>query len=118
ERTVVRCVATDKAPADSVYAGTDGGVFVSADRGKTWQRRSSGLPRAVVYALAPDPGDPARVFVGTAAGLFESRDGAKSWKRMPGSDADVQVTSLALDSSSGKLYAGTLRRGVLVLASR
>jgi Uncharacterized protein related to plant photosystem II stability/assembly factor len=117
ERTVVRCIATGTANGESVYAGTDGGVFVSADRGKTWQRRSSGLPRAVVYALAIDPADPARVFAGTAAGLFESRDGAKSWNRMIGSDAEVQVTSLALDSSKRRLYAGTLGRGVLVLAA-
>jgi photosystem II stability/assembly factor-like uncharacterized protein len=118
ERTVVRCVATGTANGESVYAGTDGGVFVSPDRGKTWQRRSSGLPRAVVYALAIDPADPARVFAGTAAGLFETRDGAKSWNRMIGSDAEVQVTSLALDSSERRLYAGTLRRGVLVLAAQ
>ena len=118
ERTVVRCIETDKASGESVYAGTDGGVFVSADRGKTWQRRSAGLPRTVVYALAVDPANPARLFAGTAAGLFESRDGAKSWKRMPGSDVDVQVTSLALDASGGRLYAGTLGRGVQALAAR
>jgi photosystem II stability/assembly factor-like uncharacterized protein len=115
ERTVVRCIATDTAREESVYAGTDGGVFVSADRGKTWQRRSSGLPRAVVYALVPDPGDPARVFAGTAAGLFESRDGARSWNRVGGSDPDTQVTSLALDASRTRLYAGTLGHGVAVV---
>ncbi len=118
DRTVVRCVATGTAHGDSVYAGTDGGVFVSADRGKSWQRRSAGLPRAVVYALVLDPADPSRVFAGTAAGLFESRDGTKSWNRMTGSDPDVQVTSLALDSSERRLYAGTLGRGVVVLAAR
>jgi hypothetical protein len=69
-----------------------------------------------VYALLADPSTPGRIFAGTAAGLYESRDGAKSWKRFPGSEADVQVTSLALDPSAGKLYAGTLDRGVLVLA--
>jgi photosystem II stability/assembly factor-like uncharacterized protein len=117
DRTVVRCVATGGASGGSVYAGTDGGVFVSADRGKTWHRRSAGLPRAVVYALAPDPADPSRIFAGTAAGLFETRDAAKTWTRFNGSDSDIQVTSLALDSSGGRLYAGTLGRGVLVLAA-
>jgi photosystem II stability/assembly factor-like uncharacterized protein len=115
ERTVVRCIATDTAREESVYAGTDGGVFVSADRGKTWQRRSSGLPRAVFYALFPDPGDPARVFAGTAAGLFESRDGARSWNRIGGSDPDTQFTSLVLDASRTRLYAGTLGHGVAVV---
>jgi photosystem II stability/assembly factor-like uncharacterized protein len=115
ERTVVRCIATDTAHGESVYAGTDGGVFVSADRGKTWQRRSAGLPRAVVYALAPDPGNPARIFAGTAAGLFESRDAARSWNRVGGSDPDTQFTSLVLDASRTRLYAGTLGHGVVVV---
>ena len=88
------------------------------DRGKTWHRQSAGLPRAVVYALAPDPADPSRIFAGTAAGLFETRDAAKSWTRFNGSDADIQVTSLALDAPTGRLYAGTLGRGVLVLSTR
>ena len=118
DRTVVRCVATDTAHGEVVYAGTDGGVFTSEDRGKTWHRRSVGLPRAVVYALALDPADPPRIFAGTAAGLFETLDGAKTWSRVNGSDADTQVTSLALDPSGGRLYAGTLDRGVLVLATR
>lgn len=116
DRTVVRCVATGTAHGDSVYAGTDGGVFVSADRGKSWQRRSAGLPRAVVYALVLDPADLSRIFAGTAAGLFESRDGARTWNRASGSDSDIQVTSLALDTSSGRLYAGTLGRGVVALS--
>jgi photosystem II stability/assembly factor-like uncharacterized protein len=114
DRTVVRCVATG-ASGESVYAGTDGGVFVSADRGKTWRRQSSGLPHAVVYALAINPADPLRIFAGTAAGLFETRDAAKSWTRFNGSDSDIQVTSLALDAPNGRLYAGTLDRGVLLV---
>jgi photosystem II stability/assembly factor-like uncharacterized protein len=116
DRTVVRCVATGPASGHSVYAGTDGGVFVSADRGASWQRRGSGLPRAVVYALLLDPADPSRIFAGTAAGLFESRDGAKVWNRLSGSDPYIQVTSLALDAPSGRLYAGTLGRGVVALS--
>jgi photosystem II stability/assembly factor-like uncharacterized protein len=118
DRTVVRCLATDPANGGVVYAGTDGGVFRTLDGANAWQRRSSGLPRAAVYALVPDPSDSARIFAGTAAGLFESRDGANSWKRFPGSETEAQVTSLALDPAGGKLYMGTLDRGVLVLAIR
>jgi photosystem II stability/assembly factor-like uncharacterized protein len=114
-KTVVRCVATDPGGGDSVFAGTDGGVFVSPDRGKTWEHRSSGLPRAVVYALAPDPSNTSRIFAGTSAGLFETLDGAKSWSRMAGPDRDIQVTSLALEPSAKRLYAGTLGHGVVTV---
>jgi photosystem II stability/assembly factor-like uncharacterized protein len=120
DRTVVRCLAIDAGGGngDVLYAGTDGGVFATADGAETWQRRSSGLPRAAVYSLLADPSTGERLFAGTATGLFESRDGARTWKRFPDSEVDVQVTSLALDAAAGKLYAGTLDRGVLVLAPR
>ncbi len=114
-RTVVRCLATDPSGGDLIYAGTDGGIFVSPDRGKTYERRSSGLPRAVVYALAADPGNGSRIFAGTAAGIFESRDAAKSWKPLDAPQAQAQITSLDYDSSTGRLLAGTVGRGVLVL---
>ncbi len=117
QETAVRCLAIDSTNSQNVFAGTDGGVFVSVNGGKNW-KPASGLPRSVVYSVVIDPRTPSRVFAGTAAGVFESRDGAKNWNRMIGPDPDLYVTSLALDSSERRLYAGTLGRGVLILPAR
>jgi ligand-binding sensor domain-containing protein len=112
----VRCLAIDPLNTQTLYAGTDGGVFASSDGSKSWTASAAGLPRTVVYALALDPADPSRIFAGTAAGLFESFDRAKSWMRLPGSAPRLQVTSLSLEGAAGKLYTGTLDLGVIVLS--
>ena len=71
------------------------GVLASADHGRTWQPRNSGLPHRRVYpfpeppefapitGLGVDPTDPRRVAATTAAGLWLSKDGGASWLRVP-----------------------------------
>ena len=112
-RMVVRCLVAAGEYGKALYAGTDAGVFASHDAGRTWRWTSAGLPRAVVYALAADLADPLTLFAGCAAGLFESRDGGRSWRRMPGRDASFPISSIALDAKAGRLFAGSLGRGVL-----
>ncbi len=74
--------------------GAYGGVYISNDRGLTWQDRSNGIPGRVVYPFAGDerrrissisydPNEPSRVGVSTAYGAFISGDGGGSWKEIP-----------------------------------
>ncbi len=49
---------------DRVIDGTDGGLYMSYDRGKTWLRLNN-LPIAEVYALTVDNADPYNVYIGT-----------------------------------------------------
>ena len=61
------------APAN-LYAGTEGGVFVSADGGGTWETLNTGLPILSIYALAIDPAAPANLYAGTkGAGVASAR---------------------------------------------
>ena len=55
---------------DLYYAGTDFGVLVTTDAGKTWSVLGEGLPHSAVYALAYQPGPGA-----LAAGTF----GRSAW---------------------------------------
>jgi photosystem II stability/assembly factor-like uncharacterized protein len=53
-----------------VYAGGDGGVFVSTDLGQTWQALAAGLPPVPVLSLAVDPRT-GMIYAGTAGqGLY------------------------------------------------
>ncbi len=63
-----------------LYAGTEGGVLVSKDGGKTWNKRGMGLdiPR-VRTVFVPRAAN--RLFAGTPAGLYHSEDGAKNWRK-------------------------------------
>ena len=111
-RRVVRCVTAGA--AGEVYAGTDGGVFSSTDRGETWTARDEGLPRVPVYALAVD-GASSALFAGTAQGLFRSTDGGSTWSRFPEAGLGVPVTSLFLDREANALLVGSFGAGVFAV---
>ncbi len=74
---------------DRLIDGTDGGLYTSYDRGKTWLRLNN-IPVAEVYALTVDMAEPYNVYIGTQddAALFGPAaytltDGVRSpWKHV------------------------------------
>lgn len=63
-------------------ASREGGVFRSADRGTTWERRRlhTGVAAEGIRAIAASDHDPDVVFVGTKpAGVLRSTDGGRTW---------------------------------------
>ena len=81
----------------AVFAGgADGGVWKSTDRGVTWHRWSTGLPRMAIGALRTNPHD-GSVWVGlgeasssfdahAAIGVYRLRAGATTWQRVGGDE--------------------------------
>jgi len=59
------------------FDGSQGRLMVSANAGRSWQRRT---PPAGVFGLAVDPEEPSRVVASTEVGLFASRDGGRGWR--------------------------------------
>jgi hypothetical protein len=51
----INVVREDPVNADVLYVGTDRGVYVSLDRGKSWQSLQSNLPNVPVHDLAIHP---------------------------------------------------------------
>jgi len=89
-------------------SATGGGVFRSADGGKTW--RDAGLEGHAVRALARAPSDPDTLVAGTLDGIYRSRDASKTWERIsPERDEELRnLDSLAVDPSDPQeIYAGT-----------
>lgn len=121
DRSVVRVLAPS-ADANLVYAvftgydantpETPGKVFVSRDRGASWENVSSGLPDVPVSALAADPHDPSRLWLGTDIGVFATTDGGISWRSDRGVMPVVSVLDLQYNPVTGYLVAATHGRGV------
>jgi len=87
---------------DNVYIGA-WGVHRSKDYGKNWE--SLGVD-ANVTAIAINNQD--HLFIGTdGKGLFRSVDDGESWTLQLISESNVEIKSIAIDSSSGNIYVST-----------
>jgi photosystem II stability/assembly factor-like uncharacterized protein len=89
--------------------GTDGGLWVSRDAGKTWAE-SAGLHGQSIRAFIQAPSDAKVLFAGTLEGVFRSNDAGATWKLISpaGSHEIHEVESLAVDPGNPDIvYAGT-----------
>jgi hypothetical protein len=87
-------------------------VYRSRDWGATWEGIDGNLPDMPMFSLLVDPDDSQRLYVGTDLGVFVTLDGGASWERDANPFAAVPTEALALDKSSGYLFAFTFGRGV------
>ena len=112
---VITSIVVDAGNANVLYASswtreaaTGGGVFRSADGGRTWI--PAGLAGEAVRALALAPSDSNILVAGTLDGVYRSRDAAKNWERIsPEHDEELRnLDSLAIDPRDPQIiYAGT-----------
>jgi photosystem II stability/assembly factor-like uncharacterized protein len=106
---VPRLVADPQAPS-TVYAGTCGGVFKTADGGASWTAVNSGLSvPGCVGLLVIDPRNASTVYAGASCGIYKTTDAGASWSAInSGLNLPANcVVSLAISSSTpGTLYAG------------
>jgi len=66
----VNTLAIDPNNPDTIYAGTDGGAYISTDGGKTWGEINDGLLGAtVVYSIVVDKDS--NVYAATPYGIFK-----------------------------------------------
>lgn len=98
-------LSSHPATPESLYAGTDQGVFHWSEHSARWQNLSQ-IP-SDVWSVIQDPRDPSIIFAGTRpAGLYKSIDGGRAWTELavPGiakfSDVNMgptRVTQLLFD---------------------
>ncbi len=92
----VTTVVLDPNNSDIVYAGTNQGVYRSADGGESWQPRNGGLGGygdLVITGIAIDPTDSRILIIGTwGYGLLKSTDSGANWTRL---GDPVRPTALA-----------------------
>ncbi|MBK8195867.1 MAG: hypothetical protein IPK76_22685 [Lewinellaceae bacterium] len=87
---------------NKIYAGTQGeGVFVSEDRGESWESINAGLENLTIRRLTVLDN---RLYAGTNGGLFSFADEQNRWVRAYGND-NLQVNGIAL--LDNEIYIGT-----------
>ena len=115
---VVRTVVNHPSHPETVFAGSDAGLYVSEDSGGTWSLLDGLLRGQHVWALAIDPGVPGTMYAGTGtptpAGVFRSNDGGRTWEQRPVEIAaecinvgTPRVTAIAIDpTAANRVWVG------------
>ena len=115
DRLVVSSIVLHPDRPQRVILGVEGdGVYVSNDRGATFERMSAGLANLRIATIAADPFHEQRVYAavvsgGSASGIYRSDDGGDSWARASHTPLP-DVLSLGIASETGaspKFVAGT-----------
>ena len=85
----VHQVATCPVDDHQVYASTANGVYISPDRGNSWEHRLQGLPRRYGTGIAVHPADPDLMIAtvqngprGGGAWLCRSENGGATWTEL------------------------------------
>ena len=79
--TFVRCFAVQPHQPDSIYCGTNDGVFLSTDGGVNWNKLLSTAHS--VRAIAIHPTNPDTILVATyGSGIYRSTNNGKNWSQV------------------------------------
>ena len=90
-------------------------VFVSEDKGATWQSIAGNLLLEPVNVIREDPKNPDLLYVGTDGGLYVSFDRGKTYKAwQTGMPRSVPVHDLAIQQRDNELVVGTHGRSLYV----
>jgi photosystem II stability/assembly factor-like uncharacterized protein len=115
EGLVINSVVLHPQRPQRIILGIEGdGVYVSHDRGQTFQRTSDGLHNLRITTIAPDPFEKDRVYAavvfgGAASGIYRSDDAGKTWAKASTTPLP-EVLSLTIASEADaevKFLAGT-----------
>jgi photosystem II stability/assembly factor-like uncharacterized protein len=91
-----------------VYAGDGtGGLFRSADGGKSWQSIGASLPfgktrESVLRCLRADEKHPGHLYAGfIREGLWHSADGGDTWRKIFPATGDMNISDLDVGGTDG-----------------
>jgi len=97
-------VSSDGVGSSTIYAGTDGGVFLSTDNGTNWKQTNTGLASQYANALAMNG---TNLYTSTEnGGLFLSTNSGTSWAQLNDNSNDYVISSISITQDNG-IFIGT-----------
>jgi len=97
-----------------LFAGTQSGLFRSADAGRSWERMAAnGVADVSVLAVYAPPRGASRLAVRTPGGLLVSEDTGRSWRAAPLPAGDYYIYDVALPADRDAPILAATSRGLL-----
>lgn len=93
-------------------------VFLSPDRGKTWDRLAGNLPDEPVNVIREDPKNAGLLYVGTELGVYVSLDGGRSWQSLGATLPTAAVHDLTVHPQADEIIIGTHGLSAFVMDAR
>lgn len=108
----VRTLIHSEDGRNAILAGTDNGLYISADPAKGWEKLpfGDGIDENI-FALHTSPVAPDTFWVGTAkSGVLVSKDHGKTWKQVNGTPPNIPISSITSDPGRPNyVYVGTIQ---------
>jgi photosystem II stability/assembly factor-like uncharacterized protein len=116
----VRALAVSPQTPYVAYAGSEVGLYCTADNGASWELMETPMTGMQIWAVALDPTDPDVIFAGTKPPtIFRSSDRGKSWARLSVGIPEEcpigppRVTNLVIDPRNHRnVWAGVELGGI------
>jgi photosystem II stability/assembly factor-like uncharacterized protein len=103
----VHSIVVDPRNSETLYIGTDVGVFVSLDGGASWARENTGFANVVTESLSIGS-------VGSLLNLFAFTHGRGVW-RVPLGPADLRIKSASVIGKSLRVFGQGIQQGAKLL---
>lgn len=119
DNLVINTILVDPRRPDRILLGTEGdGVYVSTDRGKTFNRSSSGLYNLKITSVVPDPSTRGTLYAvvyfgGAASGIWKSADAGRGWERLSEQGLPEVRSLIVRKDGTPRFLAGT-ERGIWI----
>ena len=103
-----KVLVADPVHADTLYAGTGGGILKTVDGGMSWRSTNSGITNSNISAIAVAPSESGVLYVGAyGGGIAKSRDGGASWVPVNTGLSSDDIGALAIDPTDpARVFAG------------
>ena len=92
--------------SNTLYAGTNDGLFRSTDGGDSWKKIDVDVPSVSIWTLLLDKQNN-MLYAGTSNSLFRSTDGGDNWEKINVDVPSVSIQTSLLDQRNNALYIGT-----------
>ncbi|HVY07157.1 MAG TPA: hypothetical protein VHB46_14385 [Burkholderiales bacterium] len=111
--SAVTTLVVAPASPEALYAVVDGNLWTSADAGRNWSSRSTGLPANHLDTIAIDAQKPKRFWAAASGQIYVSDDAGSSWspRGKPHPDAGIAIRGIAV-SPDEKIFVAATHRGM------